>query len=72
MPETCENWLGLVYSCIHYACRIHEIYQLLSYSVDFKTPMELWNPLNKTVLRKCSFIWNKWPANIWNYGKTQK
>ena len=25
-----------------------------------------WNILSKTVLSKCSFIWNKWPVNIWN------
>ena len=38
MPETCENWLGLVNICIYYACQTHEIYQVLPYSVDFKAP----------------------------------
>ena len=27
MPKTCENWLGLVNSCIYYAHQTHEIYQ---------------------------------------------
>ena len=40
MPETYENWHSLVNSCISYACQIHEIYQALSYSVDFKAPDE--------------------------------
>ena len=25
MPETCENWLGLVNSCVYSACQTHEI-----------------------------------------------
>ena len=41
IPETCENWLGLVNSCIYYICQICEIYQVLPYSVDFKAPEEL-------------------------------
>ena len=52
--------------------QIHEIYQVLPYSVDFKAPQELWNPLNKTLLSKYSFIWNKGPINIWNDHKAQK
>ena len=38
MPETCENWLGLVNSCVYYACQTCEIYHVLPYSVDFKAP----------------------------------
>ena len=38
MPKTCENWLGLVNSCIYYAHQTPEIYQVLPYSVDFKAP----------------------------------
>ena len=49
-----------------------QIYQVLPYSVDFKAPRELWNPLSKTVLSKYSFIWNKGPVNIWNDRKAQK
>ena len=63
IPETCENCL----SCKHLhllACQTHEIYCL--YSVDFKVPRELWNPLSKTVLSKYRFILNKEPVNIWN------
>ena len=71
MPETCENWLGPENSCIYYAHQTSEIYELLPYSVDFKVPGELWNPLSKTVLSKCSFIWNKGPANIGNNHKVQ-
>ena len=42
MPETCENWLGLVNSCLYYVHQTYEIYQALPYSVD-------WNPLSKAV-----------------------
>ena len=56
MPEACENWPGLVNSSIYYASQTHEIYQVLPYSVNFKAPRELWNPLSETVLIKCSFI----------------
>ena len=59
MLKACENWLSLVNSCIYYACQTNEIYQVKSYSVDFKAPKKLWNPLNKSVLSKCSFVWNK-------------
>ena len=38
MSETCENWLGLVNSCIYFDCQTYEIYQVLPYSVDFKAP----------------------------------
>ena len=31
MPETCENWLGLINSGIYYICQTHEIYQALPY-----------------------------------------
>ena len=70
MPENSENWLGFVNSnyCV---CQTTEIYQVLSYSVDFKAPGELWNPLSKTVLNRCRFNWNKAPVNIWNDGKAQ-
>ena len=64
MPEACDNWLYLLSSCIYYARQIHEIYQVLLSSVDFKAPGELWNPLSKKVLSKWSFIWNKGPVNI--------
>ena len=66
MLETCENWLSIVNRCIYHAYQTHEIYQVLPYSVDFKAPRELWNPLSKTPLSKCSLIWNKEPVNIWN------
>ena len=66
MPETCENLLSLVNSYIYYTHQIHEIYPVLPYFVDFKALKELWNPLSKTLLSKCSFIWNKGSVNIWN------
>ena len=72
MPETCENWLGLVNSCVYYAHQIREIYQALPYSLDFKAPRELWNPPSKAVLSKCIFISNTVPVNIWNDHKAQK
>ena len=31
MPETCDNWLGLVKSCIYDARQTCEIYQVLPY-----------------------------------------
>ena len=71
MPETCENWLGVVKSCVHYAYQTLEIYQALPNSVDFKAPEALWNSLSKTVLIKCCFIWSKGPVNVWNNRKTQ-
>ena len=64
MPNTCENWLGHVNIYVYYAYKTHEVYQILPYSVDFKAPSELWNPLSETVLSKCSFNWNKGPVNI--------
>ena len=67
-----ENWLCLANSYIYNSHQTHEIFQVLPYSVDFKAPRELWNPLIKTVLSKCSFIWNKGYVKIWNTCKTQK
>ena len=66
MPETCDNWLGLVKSYVYYAHQTYEIYQALPYSVDFKALGELWNTLSETVLSKYSFIRDKGPVNIWN------
>ena len=62
----------LVNSCIYYAHWTHEIYHIMPYSMDFKAPRELWNPLSKAVLSKCSFISDKGPVNIWNDHKAQK
>ena len=56
----------------YYACQTREIYYVLPYSVDFKAPQELWNPLSKTVHSKCSFIWNQGPVNILNDHKAPK
>ena len=63
MPETCENWLDLVHSCIYYTHQTREIYYVLPYSVDFKAPRELWNPPSKMICRECSFIPDKGPVN---------
>ena len=71
MSKTCENGLGLVNSGIYYAWYTHDFYLVLPYAVDFKAPGELRNPLSKTVLSKCSFIWNNEPVNIWNDHKAQ-
>ena len=59
-----RTWPGLVNSCVYYAHQTHTIYQVLPYSVDFKAPRELWNPLCQTVLSKYSFIWNKGRVKI--------
>ena len=72
MPETCENWLGPVNSCVYYACHTPDYFKVLPYSVDFKAFAELWNPLSKTMFSKCSFIWNKGPVGIWNDGTAEK
>ena len=38
MPETCENWLGYVNSCVYYyAHQACEIYQVLLYSGGFQS-----------------------------------
>ena len=50
MPENCESWFRFVNIYIHYAHQTQEIYQVQPWSVDFKAPGELWNPLSKTVL----------------------
>ena len=74
MPETCEKWLDLVIICIYYAPQTREIGQVLPYSLDFKAPGELWNPLCKTIL-KCSFnkqFSNEGSVNIWNDRKARK
>ena len=54
MPESCENWLGLVNICAYFARQIPEIYYVQPYSVAFNAPWELWNPFGKTVLSKSS------------------
>ena len=66
------NLDGIVKSCIFSTYQTHEIYQVRTYSMDFKAPGELWNPWSKTVVSKCTFIWNKGPVNIWSYRKAQK
>ena len=66
------NLDGIVKSCIYSTHQTHEIYQVLTYSMDFKALVELWNPWSKTVLSKCTFIWNKGPVNIKSYCKAQK
>ena len=64
MPQTCENWLGFVNSCVYYARQTREIYHVLPYPMDAKALRELWNLLNKIVLGKCSFVWNTGPVTI--------
>ena len=58
--------------CVYYPRQTCEIYQVLPHSFVFKALGQLWNPLSKTVLIKCSFISNKGYVNIWNYCKVQK
>ena len=48
MPGTRENWLCLLNSYVYYVHQTHEIYQVLPYSVDFKAPRELSNPLSQS------------------------
>ena len=49
LNKTKSTKFCLVNSCIYYACHTCGIYQVLPYSVDFKAPQELWNPLSKAV-----------------------
>ena len=42
--------------CPDYVRQTHETYQILPYSMDFKSPGEFWNPLNHTVLDKYSLF----------------
>ena len=72
MPETYENWLGLINSCANYAHKTREIYQVLPYSVDFKAPRELWNPLCKSVLSKYRSISYIGLLNFLNKRKARK
>ena len=71
MPEICENWLGIVNICVCYAHQTREIHLVMTYSVDFKTLGESWNPLSKTVFSECSLVWYKGHVNIWNDPKAQ-
>ena len=57
-----------LWKCMYYAHQTCEIYQIMPHLA----PGKLWNPRSKTVLSKCSFIWNKGPVNIWNDHKAQK
>ena len=60
------KWLGLVNM-------LTKIYQaLLDFKAPVKAPLEIWNPLSNTELRKCNFVWKKRPVNIWNIRKAQK
>ena len=64
MPETGENWFGLINSCIYYAHQTREIYQALPYSSDFKA--------HRKYLVNLVLFWNKHdkgPVNIWNNRK---
>ena len=38
----------------------------------FRSSWDLWNPLSKTLLSKCSIIWNIGPGNIWNDHYSQR
>ena len=55
MLKICENWLGLVNSCVYCAQQTHKIYQVLPYSVDFKAPGELCNPVRQYSVNLVSF-----------------
>ena len=44
--------------CLYYAHKTREICRELLYSLDFKASGEHRSPLSKTVISKCSFIWN--------------
>ena len=70
MTKTCENWLSGVNIYVYYTRQISEITQELPYSVDFRARRELWFPLSKTVLSKCSFS-NKGPVYILKYRKAR-
>ena len=71
MPKTCENWLGLVKSCVYYAHQTRGIYQLLSYSVDFKGSFQMqW--IRQNLINEGFFFLINEPVNIWNNSKAQK
>ena len=58
MPDTYEHLLGPVTNRAQDDRKIHEMYQELTNSTDFKTTEENLNPQSKTVLCKGSLIWN--------------
>ena len=68
--HTRDLW-KLARSCKHVRllCPLDPRDQVLPYSVDFKAPGELWNPLSKTVLSKSDFVWIKGPVNTWKAKK---
>ena len=72
MPETWENWLGLVNSCTNCAHQTCEIYQVLPYSVDFKGPTGFKIHWVRQYLVNVILIWNQGPVNICNTHKAQK
>ena len=71
MADICENWFSLVNSCIYHACNTDAIYLVLPYSMDFKAPRELWNPL-RHYQGDVIFILSKGPVNLWHDRKAQK
>ena len=62
MLGTCESSRDVVNSYVYYVHQTREIYQVLRYSVEFKAPRRLWNPLSKSILG--SFTLNDGPVNI--------
>ena len=72
MPETYENLLGLINSCVYHAHQTREICKVLPYLMDLKAPGDLWNPPSKQYLINVGDFLNKGPANISNYCKAQE
>ena len=72
MPETVKIGSVLQPGEFTKIYQTREIYQVLTYSMDFKASGERWNPLGKTVPDKCSFMRNKESVKILNDRKAQK
>ena len=70
MQKPVKNWLSLVNNCVYYACQSHEIYRAPPYSVDFKAPGELWDPLRQYLVNMV--LLDKGPVNICNDYKAEK
>ena len=69
---SCKHWLSPVYSCIYCVRQTCDTYEVRPYSVDFKAPGGLLNPLSKTVRSHCKFNWIKGPVIFWNDRKAQR
>ena len=66
IPETCENWLGLVNPCVYFGRQTQRNLPRDVLLREFQ-----WFRGALALISKCSFIWSKGLVNIWNDRKAQ-